>query len=259
MRPGPSARELRAQSLVVLEGELELHQRGINRPDRFHAMATEVVRGTLDPPPVRTVTRLPPPACTSSTRGRPAPPASRRHAPGRASARRSDRRATARRRNRDRRATPRRREPIRPVAKTVSYITPRRPRRAAVITDSQSVCPAGGVRDKSARAIRIDGPPVGTSSARLVAKSAALPRSDTNIQRDLDHYAPARDVSPRLLESARRREGARYRVRADRRAPGGRRASWGRCALRRTRRVGRHARPRSLPRRDLVRSGGCVR
>src|SRR2546422_7061907 len=72
MRPGPSARELRAQSLVVLEGELELHQRGIDRPDRFHAMATEVVRGTLDPLPVRTVTGFPPPACTSSTRGRPA-------------------------------------------------------------------------------------------------------------------------------------------------------------------------------------------
>src|SRR2546427_7874508 len=238
MRPGPSARELRAQSLVVLEGELELHQRGINRPDRFHAMATEVVRGTLDPLPVRTVTRLPPPVCTSSTRGRPAPPASRRYAPGRASARRSDRRATARRRNGDRRATPRR-QPIRPVAKTVSYITPRRPRRAAVIPDSQGVCPAGGVRDKSARAIRIEGQPVGTTGARPVAESAVLPRSDTNIQRDLDHYAPARCVSPCLLESARRREGARYRVRADRRAPGGRRASWGRCALRRTRRVGR--------------------
>src|SRR2546422_576082 len=190
MRPGPSARELRTQSLVVLEGELELHQRGINRPDRFHAMATEVVRGTLDPLPVRTVTGFPPPACTSSTRGRPAPPASRRYAPGRASDRRSDRRATARRRYGDRRAT-RRRQPIRPVAKTVSYITPRRPRRAAVIPDSQGVCPAGSVRDKSARAIRIEGPPVGTTSARPVAKSAALPRSDTNIQRDRDHHALA--------------------------------------------------------------------
>src|SRR3989454_742859 len=206
-------------------------------------MATEVVRGTIDALPVRTATRLPPPACTSSTRGRPAPPASRRYAPGRASARRSDRCATARRRNGDRHATPRR-QPIRPVAKTVSYITPRRPRRAAVIPDSQGVCPAGGVRDKSARAIRIEGQLVGTTGARPVAESAVLPRSDTNIQRDLDHYAPARDVSPRPLESARRREGARYRVRADRRAPGGGRASWGRCALRRTRRVGRHARPR---------------
>src|SRR3989442_5358725 len=190
MRPGPSARELRAQSLVVLEGELELHQRGIDRPDRFHAMATEVVRGTLDPLPVRTVTGFPPPACTSSTRGRPAPPASRRYAPGRASARRSDRRATARRRNGRRRAM-RRRQPIRPVAKTVSYITPRRPRRAAVIPDSQGVCPAGSVRDKSARAIRIEAPPVGTTSAGLVAKSPALPRSDTNIQRDRDHHALA--------------------------------------------------------------------
>src|SRR5438034_2233160 len=51
MRPGPSARELRAQSLVVLEGELELHQRGIDRPDRFYAMATEVVRGMLQMQP----------------------------------------------------------------------------------------------------------------------------------------------------------------------------------------------------------------
>src|SRR5712691_11427013 len=37
--------------LVELEGELELHQRGIDRPDRFHAMATEVVRGTLQMQP----------------------------------------------------------------------------------------------------------------------------------------------------------------------------------------------------------------
>src|SRR5207247_3861208 len=56
---------------------------------------------------------------------------------------------------------------------------------------SQGACPAWSVRDKSARAIRIEGPPVGTTSARLVAKSAALPRSDTNIQRDRDHHAHA--------------------------------------------------------------------
>src|SRR5947199_347197 len=36
-----------------------------------------------------------------------------------------------------------------------------------------------------------------------------MPRSDTNIQRDRDHYGPARIVPPRLLEPARRRAGLR--------------------------------------------------
>src|SRR5437867_8943155 len=50
--PGGVWQVARARSiLVVLEGELELHQRGIDRADRFHAMATEVVRGTLQMQP----------------------------------------------------------------------------------------------------------------------------------------------------------------------------------------------------------------
>src|SRR5256886_16348484 len=48
---GPACARTTRSILVVLEGELELHQRGIDRPDRFHAMATEVVRGTLQMQP----------------------------------------------------------------------------------------------------------------------------------------------------------------------------------------------------------------
>src|SRR5438128_819088 len=50
--PGGVWQVARARSiLVVLEGELELHQRGIDRADRLHAMASEVVRGTLQMQP----------------------------------------------------------------------------------------------------------------------------------------------------------------------------------------------------------------
>src|SRR2546427_6826140 len=48
---GPVCARTTRSILVVLERELELHQRGIDRPDRLHAMATEVVRGTLQMQP----------------------------------------------------------------------------------------------------------------------------------------------------------------------------------------------------------------
>src|SRR6267154_453453 len=37
--------------LIVLEGELELHQCGIDRADRLHPVATEVMRGALQMQP----------------------------------------------------------------------------------------------------------------------------------------------------------------------------------------------------------------
>src|SRR5207245_9622212 len=48
---GPACARTTRSILVVLEGELELHQRGIDRPDRFYAMATEVVRVMLQMQP----------------------------------------------------------------------------------------------------------------------------------------------------------------------------------------------------------------
>ena len=47
LRPGPSTEAATRLLLVVLERELELLQRRVDRADRFHAMAPEVMRGLL--------------------------------------------------------------------------------------------------------------------------------------------------------------------------------------------------------------------
>src|SRR2546425_1113525 len=163
--------------LIVLEGELELHQRGIDRADRLHTVATEIMRGALQMQPGRFE--------------------------------RADRGHDLRVRLLDDAAP--RVVVVRPVVRSPGLCHTSLPVGRTVrphSPDSQSVCPAGGVQGKSARAIRIGDRSATTAGAQVVAQWAAMPRSDTNIQCYRDHHAPPRDVPPSLLQPAPRRQGA---------------------------------------------------
>src|SRR2546425_2432606 len=253
--------------LIVLEGELELHQRGIDRADRLHTVATEIMRGALQMQPgsferadrghdLRV--RLLDDAADRTGRFRRLRGGSERQGEDSGEQGYDD---NARERTRHvasfRRLTSLAWEPsrvlggplvhpilrprlrLRPVGDVLQaaptivdvameFAAPRVVVVRPVVRspglchtslpvgrtvrphspDSQSVCPAGGVQDKSARAIRIGDRSATTAGAQVVAQWAAMPRSDTNIQCDRDHHAPPRDVPPRLLQPAPRRQGA---------------------------------------------------
>src|SRR4029077_11704282 len=126
-----------------------------------------------------TVTSPRRPACTSSTRAPPAPPASRRRAPSRTTDRRG--------RGGARRATRRRRPPSRQIARTVSYVTPRRPHRATALPRFARRVPGGrrarqvGRCYKDRRSVGKRPPASGLSHGGLRCRAPTLTSSVTAI------------------------------------------------------------------------------